>query len=162
MAGYRPLKSLSLRERRWTFPPVLKPNGAESVQLQLSQPLGTLRQGCGKLQQHRLDEAGLDRHLLSFLSRPGFFFAATRGAFFFIGGRPRRFVGVRAGPVMPSISRRACSALSIDAFWFSNCSMMLAIPFDIHYKCTGTTGRTTVCNARMGTIKTCKTGFRWF
>lgn len=39
---------------------------------------------------------------------------------------------------MPSISLRAARARSIDAFCFSNCSMMLAMPFDIHHKCTWT------------------------
>jgi hypothetical protein len=44
VAGYVPLKSLSLRERTWTFASGLESDAAVAVELQLVQPIRSFRQ----------------------------------------------------------------------------------------------------------------------
>src|SRR2546429_1508424 len=60
MAGYLALKSLSLRDRRWTRPPLFDRLGAEAVELQFVPPQGTLGQVFGAQQEHRFDELDFD------------------------------------------------------------------------------------------------------
>jgi hypothetical protein len=60
IAGYRALKSLSFRERRWILPPDLKRSNG-SHQLGLILDVCALRKPVSAEQEHRIDEACLGR-----------------------------------------------------------------------------------------------------